>query len=44
MITARTLLQDNASSVVLGRNGFDCAGQVWDEEDGNVWEWIYKKL
>ncbi|WP_221391280.1 N-acetyltransferase [Dyadobacter sp. NIV53] len=43
-IAARTILPDNASSVILSRNGFECVGQVWDEEDGNVWEWIYKKL
>ncbi len=42
-ITARTFLKDNASTTILKRNGFNCIGIVYDEEDGNVWEWEYQK-
>ena len=42
-ITARTLPEANASTRVLKRNGFEFLGAVWDEDDGNVWEWEYKK-
>jgi [ribosomal protein S5]-alanine N-acetyltransferase len=38
-ITARTLLENNASAQILKRNGFACTGMVFDEEDGEVWEW-----
>ena len=41
-ITARTLPENNASAGILKRNGFVFLGLVWDEEDGNVWEWEYK--
>lgn len=41
-ISARTLPENNYSSRVLEKNGFLSAGHVWDEEDGNVTEWIYK--
>ena len=42
-ITARTFLESNASTQVLKRNGFECTGIVYDEEDGDVWEWELKK-
>jgi RimJ/RimL family protein N-acetyltransferase len=42
-ITARTLPEHNASTRVLKRNGFELLGTVWDEDDGDVWEWEYKK-
>lgn len=38
-ITARTLMENNASVQILKRNGFTCLGSVYDEEDGEVWEW-----
>lgn len=41
-ITARTLAEENASGSILKKNGFEFIGTVWDEEDGNVWEWEYK--
>ena len=42
IITARTLPEENASTGILKKNGFVLLGTVWDEEDGNVWEWEYK--
>ena len=42
VITARTLPENNASASILIRNAFAFIGMVWDEEDGNVWEWEYK--
>jgi len=42
-ITARTLMEPNASTRVLKKNGFEFIGIVYDEEDGNVWEWEFKK-
>jgi len=38
-ITARTIGENNASTNILKRNGFECTGIVNDEEDGAVWEW-----
>ena len=43
-ITARTFLETNASAQVLKKNGFECNGIVYDDEDGNVWEWELKKV
>lgn len=42
-ITARTLPENIASMEILKKNGFKCLGTVYDEEDGNVLEWEYKK-
>jgi ribosomal-protein-alanine N-acetyltransferase len=42
IITARTLPEENASAHVLRKNGFVLLGNIWDDEDGNVWEWEYK--
>ena len=41
IITARTLPHDSASTTILKRNGFRFLGTVYDEEDGDVWEWHY---
>ena len=41
-ITARTLPTNDASNKVLQNNGFFQLGTVWDEEDGDVWEWEYR--
>ncbi len=41
-ITARTLPEENASTSILKKNRFELLGKVWDEEDGNVWEWEFK--
>jgi RimJ/RimL family protein N-acetyltransferase len=43
-ITARTLPENNASTKILRRNGFEMLGIVYDEEDGNVWEWELKTV
>ena len=42
-VTARTLPERNESSRILEKNGFICKGVVQDEEDGDVWEWLYLK-
>ena len=42
-ITARTLPEENHSAKILRKNGFELLGTIWDEEDGDVWEWGYKK-
>ncbi len=42
-ITARTF-QDSYSSIgILKKNGFECLGIIYDEEDGNVLEWEFKQ-
>jgi hypothetical protein len=43
IITARTLVEHNYSTKILQRNGFRLLGNVWDKEDGDVWEWLYDK-
>ena len=42
-ITARTLLDNVGSCRVLEKNNFYNNGIVNDPEDGEVWEWVYKK-
>ena len=42
-ITARTLTEENASTKILRKNGFQLLGTVLDPEDGEVWEWEYKE-
>ena len=41
-ITARTLPENNFSTKILQKNGFRYLGTIFDEEDGEVWEWRYK--
>jgi RimJ/RimL family protein N-acetyltransferase len=41
-ITARTLPEENFSTRILRKNGFQLAGTVNDPEDGDVWEWVYQ--
>ena len=41
-ITARTLPEENYSVRLLRKNNFVCLGTIWDEEDGDVWEWEYQ--
>jgi [ribosomal protein S5]-alanine N-acetyltransferase len=41
IVTARTLMEENASVQLLRRNGFLFKGVVNDEDDGDVWEWEY---
>lgn len=42
-ITARTLPEENYSTRILRKNGFAFLGKVWDEDDGNVWEWEFQE-
>ena len=42
-VTARTLPENNYSGKILQKNGFQYSGLVNDPEDGEVWEWEYKK-
>ena len=42
-ITARTLPDNHASAGVLRRNGFEQVRTVYDEEDGEVLEWVYTR-
>lgn len=42
-ITAHTLPEENYSTRILRKNGFELSGIIWDEEDGDIWEWVYKK-
>lgn len=42
-ITARTLQNGYASIEILKKNGFECLGIVYDEDDGDVLEWELKK-
>jgi len=42
-ITARTLPENNYSTSILEKNNFVLLGTVIDPEDGEVWEWEYKK-
>jgi len=42
-ITARTLPEKNYSTRILEKNNFILLGFVTDPEDGEVWEWEYKR-
>ena len=42
-ITARTLPENNYSTKILEKNNFILLGNVNDPEDGDVWEWEYKR-
>jgi [ribosomal protein S5]-alanine N-acetyltransferase len=42
-VTARTLMTGEASMKILKKNGFVCLGVVYDEDDGDVFEWEYQK-
>lgn len=41
-VTARTLPEENYSTQILRKNGFVYTGVIWDDDDGDVWEWVYK--
>jgi len=41
-VTARTLMEENASVQVARKNNYVFAGIVTDPEDGEVWEWVYR--
>ena len=42
IITARTLPEINYSTKILEKNNFKFIGNVWDKDDGDVWEWEYQ--
>jgi [ribosomal protein S5]-alanine N-acetyltransferase len=42
-IMARTLPENNESASILRKNGFTLLGTIWDEEDGDVYEWELMK-
>ena len=42
-VTARTLPEKNSSTRILEKNNFVMLGEVMDEEDGKVWEWMYER-
>lgn len=43
-VIAYTLRENNASTRILKRNGFEYTGDAIDEKDGmEVWEWTYRK-
>lgn len=39
LVTARTLPEKSASTTILEKLGFVCEGDVFDPDDGLVWEW-----
>ena len=43
IITARTLPEENYSAKILRKNNFRLSGTVFDEEDGELWEWEHEK-
>jgi RimJ/RimL family protein N-acetyltransferase len=43
IITAKTSPENNASTKILERNGFEFTGVVQDEGIGDAWEWVHKK-
>ena len=42
IITAKTAPENNASTKILKRNGFEFTGIVQDEGIGEAWEWVLK--
>jgi len=44
LVSARTLKDRNASHRVLEKSGFVVSGVVTDPEDGEVVEWLYRRL
>jgi ribosomal-protein-alanine N-acetyltransferase len=43
IITAKTAPENNASTTILKRNGFEFTGIVQDDGIGDAWEWVLKK-
>ena len=43
IITAKTSPEENASTRILKRNGFEYSGIVQDDDIGDAWEWMYKE-
>ena len=44
IITAKTAPENNASTKILERNGFEFTGIVQDEGIGDAWEWVHKEI
>ena len=44
LITAKTAPEENASTAILKRSGFEKTGTVQDEGIGNAWEWVFSML
>ena len=42
-IAAQTLPEENASTAVLKKNGFQLIAELEHPEDGKVWEWQFVK-
>jgi RimJ/RimL family protein N-acetyltransferase len=42
LLTAKTLPQDNPSTSILRRNGFNYAGETSDEDIGLAWAWVLR--
>ena len=43
LITAKTAPEQNASTKILARNGFEFTKVVQDDDIGNAWEWVLIK-
>lgn len=43
IITAKTAPENNASTKILQRNGFEFTGIVQDEGIGDAWEWVHRE-
>jgi hypothetical protein len=41
IITAKTAPEQNASTKILARNGFECTRVVQDDDIGDAWEWVF---
>jgi [ribosomal protein S5]-alanine N-acetyltransferase len=44
IITAKTAPENNASTKILKRNGFEYSGIVQDDEIGDAWEWVNHEI
>lgn len=42
-VTAQTLMEENYSSKILRKNNFVIIGTAIDEDEGEVWEWEYRR-
>jgi len=42
-VMARTMPEENYSTRILKKNGFDFQGTVVDSDDGEVWEWEHQE-
>lgn len=43
-VIAHTLPEENYSTKILKKNGFQWIGMAHDDDEGPVWEWEYRKL